>query len=240
MASKKWWEPDSLPFHIMVKPTQEKIIHWFDDEDDKHVSDSEFQYILTPIGCSIATICFLFMGFLMTLVFFIIEGDFIDSLKDASFLFIIALIAWLYSWVRPRKKVILHRFTGKITCSGYLFSPAYTITFSRMKAYIHIVLNDNFSIMGKQLKTRNHYRDSCIGGIYDLADDDSEEWWSFYVWYMDKNRPLPPGKAFDKYRQADYERRKSEGFPKPLYTSNIKTPEATKEQRRERRKIGGW
>jgi hypothetical protein len=42
---------------------------------------------------------------------------------------------------------------------------------------------------------------------------------------MDKNRPLPPGKELDPYRQKDYERRKAEGFPKPLYPSNIKIPE---------------
>ncbi len=58
--------------------------------------------------------------------------------------------------------------------------------------------------------------------------------WSFYVWYMDKNRPLPPGTAFDAYRQKDFERRKAEGFPKPLYRSHIITPEATEEQQKER------
>nr|BFF39931.1 hypothetical protein BACY1_17360 [Tenacibaculum mesophilum] len=63
---------------------------------------------------------------------------------------------------------------------------------------------------------------------------------SFFLWYMDKNRPLPPGTAFDKYRQADYERRKAAGFPKPLFPSSIPTPEATPEQQAERERIGGW
>ena len=58
---------------------------------------------------------------------------------------------------------------------------------------------------------------------------------SFYVWYMDKNRPLPPGTAFDAYREKDFERRKAEGFPPPLYYSNgILTPEATPAQQLER------
>jgi hypothetical protein len=57
---------------------------------------------------------------------------------------------------------------------------------------------------------------------------------------MDKNRPLPPGTAFDPYRQQDYERRKKLGFPRPLYYSNIPTPEATEEQQKERELIGGW
>ena len=63
---------------------------------------------------------------------------------------------------------------------------------------------------------------------------------SFICWYMDKNRPLPPGDAFDEFRQQDYERRKAAGFPRPLYPSAIKTPEATKKQQKERETIGGW
>jgi hypothetical protein len=63
---------------------------------------------------------------------------------------------------------------------------------------------------------------------------------SFITWYMDKNRPLPPGDLFDEFRQQDFERRKNEGFLKPLYSSNIPTPEATQEQQKEREEIGGW
>lgn len=48
---------------------------------------------------------------------------------------------------------------------------------------------------------------------------------SLYVWYMDKNRPLPPGTAFDAYRKADFLRRYREGFPEPLYPSNIEIKE---------------
>ena len=51
---------------------------------------------------------------------------------------------------------------------------------------------------------------------------------------MDKNRPLPPGDAFDPYRERDFLRRKAEGFPPPLYKSYVPTPEATPEQQKER------
>ena len=54
--------------------------------------------------------------------------------------------------------------------------------------------------------------------------------WSFYVWYMDRNRPLPPGSAFDEFRQADFERRKAEGFLPPLFKSIEPTPEFTTQQ----------
>ena len=49
--------------------------------------------------------------------------------------------------------------------------------------------------------------------------------WSFFVWYMDRNRPLPLGTALDPYREKDYQRRKAAGMPEPLYDSAIATPE---------------
>jgi hypothetical protein len=55
---------------------------------------------------------------------------------------------------------------------------------------------------------------------------------------MDKNRPLPPGTAFDQFRQKDFERRKAEGFPPPLYKSTVPTPEVTPEQQTERVSFG--
>ena len=46
--------------------------------------------------------------------------------------------------------------------------------------------------------------------------------WAFYVWYMDRNRPLPPGNVFDKYRKADAARLRQEGYPKPKYPMSPK------------------
>ena len=60
------------------------------------------------------------------------------------------------------------------------------------------------------------------------------------VWYLDKNRPLPKGKLYDPYRQVDYERRKKEGFKKPLFKLKFSTPELTKEQQEERKRTGKW
>jgi hypothetical protein len=48
----------------------------------------------------------------------------------------------------------------------------------------------------------------------------TESDWSLYVWYMDKNRELPPGTAFDKFRRGDSLRRKMERSAKPLYDIN--------------------
>lgn len=64
------------------------------------------------------------------------------------------------------------------------------------------------------------------GQVFDTYSGTSSKDMCFagYVWYMDKNRPLPPNKALDPHRNKDYLRRKSEGFPLPLY-AGIYTPE---------------
>ena len=60
----------------------------------------------------------------------------------------------------------------------------------------------------------------------------------FVIYYF--TRPLLPGDAFDEFRQRDFERRKAQGFPKPLFPARFDTPEATLEQQAERVRIGGW
>lgn len=81
--------------------------------------------------------------------------------------------------------------------------------------------------------------------LISLFDNESSEYdfvkkWSYVVWFMDKNRPLPLGHVYDSFRKQDFERRKKKGFPEPLYSSKIPTPEATKKQQTERKRVGGW
>ncbi len=70
----------------------------------------------------------------------------------------------------------------------------------------------------------------------DHKGSDTARTWSFYIWYLDKNRPLPPGDMLDPFREEDFQRRKAEGFPPPLFCSCIPTAEATPEQQAEREK----
>ncbi len=80
--------------------------------------------------------------------------------------------------------------------------------------------------------------DKKMGGyvIPHLKDLPMDEARALFTWYMDRNRPLPPGHVFNPYRQADFERRKAEGFPPPLFRSEVTTPEETREQQAEREK----
>lgn len=137
-----------------------------------------------------------------------------------------------YSFIMPYRELILNREAGTISLHKPFKKDNIIIPFSRGIGWWRITgTKSNFSfILWFSLRGQ--------GG--ELASVYIEEFWDFVVWYMDKNRPLPPGTAFDPYREADFQRRKAEGFPKPLYGSIIETPEATPEQQAERERIGGW
>jgi len=134
----------------------------------------------------------------------------------------------------PQKERILNRKEGTITFTGLLWCRNITMRFKDVKFSFNNSGGTNF-VGGYMLEARRPYRILCPGAamhIYGNCYDDL----SFITWYMDLNRPLPPGEAFDPYRDKDFKRRKAEGFPKPLYPSEIATPEATEKQQAEREK----
>ncbi len=242
--SKKWLKQEPLPFMIMTEPTKKNVVHWFDESGG--VNDEQFRLVLSAKGVSVAAIAMLIPAILILvistlIVLFSKSVNFdLGYFWTVSSLFILSGVFWLYSFIKPTKRLILDRVTGKMTYPSYGFAPHMTLTFKKATVYSNITPGPDGMLMGTKLQARNPYDRSALRGTYDLADADPEEWWSYFVWYMDKNRPLPPGKAFDPYRAKDFERRKAEGFPKPLFESNIPTPEATKQQRAERKRIGGW
>ncbi len=153
-----------------------------------------------------------------------------------------------------KRELLLDRMNGTFTLPNFIFLKLKRIKFSQIQAFIKILgipddyggesilklyvkgKYDNFKYQLKIVQSQKHITfKNFQSEIYDI-----KSYWSFMVWYMDKNRPLPSGSAFDPYRQRDFERRKAEGFPKPLHPSNTPTPEATPEQQRERELIGGW
>ena len=152
--------------------------------------------------------------------------------------FIISIVICIgggISFILPYRELILNREAGTISLHKLFKKDNIIIPFNRGMGWWSITgTKTNFSFeLWFSFKGR-----TSQGG--ELASVYIEEFWDFVVWYMDKNRPLPPGTAFDPYRKADFQRRKAEGFPKPLYGSIIETPEATPEQQAERERIGGW
>ncbi len=118
---------------------------------------------------------------------------------------------------------------GLVTIPGALYQPNITMPFKTLIFAFSTGGEDGSGAFRLEAIRPNNYTFVNFNGGYGCYHDIS-----FYTWYMDKNRPLPPGEAFDAYREQDFERRKAEGFPKPLYPSNVPTPEATPEQQKER------
>ncbi len=150
---------------------------------------------------------------------------------------LIGLFHLIVFFLVPVKEIVLDRINSKITYPRLFVNKEHrTIQFDSLHVFETMTTSGDFAATGKKIRIR----DRKYSYTWDLESSKPEEYWSFMVWYMDKNRPLPPGSAFDPYRKRDFERRKKEGFPKPLYASVIETPEATVAQQKERKLIGGW
>ena len=120
---------------------------------------------------------------------------------------------------------------GLFTFPNWFYGKSHTIPFSETKAVWTSTGGVSGAIgMDLMVKHPKGPKGAQIGMHAKGFEEDS----SFMVWYMDKNRPLPPGDAFDPYRERDFQRRKAEGFPPPLYKSRVPTPEATASQQAER------
>lgn len=110
-----------------------------------------------------------------------------------------------------------------------------TVTFPEGFKKIPVTYNFNDTIMfisygtpqlGGQylgIKPKGKVKGYNIAGIV----QDSHK--SFILWYMDKNRPLPPGDLFSPYRNEDAKRLRDLGHPPPLHPMTREIKELTKE-----------
>jgi len=174
------------------------------------------------------------------LILFILIGGMLYK-GEYRFLIIILfgsgpIFGFLYHYIAPKKYFIANRQTGKLKVPISEKKPEVWVSFEEGFGYEKTAYLDDF-YTSLLFQTNPKVKP---GAVFSLTSFQTEDYWNFLVWYMDKHRPLPPGKAFDTYRDKDFEHRKRLGFPEPLYPSNIETPEATKEQQAERKRIGGW
>lgn len=135
------------------------------------------------------------------------KGEMTDEAGFFFPIFLGAFISFIYGIFYPKKHFIFNRMKGTVTMPGPFFFPSCTIPFEKLK-----IGNFRDSLTFIHPFTRVGV---MVYGEYCVAD------WSFYVLYMDRNRPLPQGTAFDPYREKDFKRRQKEGFPKPLYPNEV-------------------
>ena len=169
----------------------------------------------------------------------ILNGDTLNGGQTFLFCFFIALTIFfvVYGFTMPKQEAILNRRDGLITFDGFLWQDNITMPFNEVEFSFS---TGGVNLTGAyQLQIMRPNKRVTFAIPIGIGKNCYKEMF-FITWYMDKNRPLPPGELFDPYREADFQRRKAEGFPKPLYPSDIPTPEATPEQQAERERIGKW
>jgi hypothetical protein len=168
-----------------------------------------------------------------------------DYVNDpiSAFYIIVMIVLFLgfifflvYYFTMPQKERIFNREDGLLTFAGFMWHDNITMPINKVRFMASSPSAQGLSSYMLEIvrPDKLHSLQLCSMGTTCYED------LSFFLWYMDKNRPLPPGDAFDEYREQDFERRKKEGFPRPLFPSNFDTPEATAKQQAERLRIGGW
>lgn|SRR5690554_1025066 len=148
-----------------------------------------------------------------------------------------AIISLILGYILPKdKQIVFHRHNGILELHGAFFDKPHRIPFNDVPAFF--APNGTAGLFHWTLKVKRSFKPLSIKDFFpidlDIFMEGGWQAWSYWVWYMDRNRPLPPGDAMDEFREADFQRRKAEGFPPPLYKSRIPTPEATTAQQIER------
>ena len=156
-----------------------------------------------------------------------------EELKYVVFTYIFGILSvstLMYGLITPRKYLVLDRMQGMISLPPRFWGKPVTAPFNNCIGVITggRGINNALEVWPNDKRIRG----GIVLNINDLPT--LIQYWSLLVWYMDTNRPLPPCDELDTYCLRDYERRKQEGFPPPLYPSCIDTPEATPEQQKER------
>ena len=179
--------------------------------------------------------CFCFAFIFMPIGVFYNTENGIERIVSIIIYIIICVGAGAFPLFAPYKELILNREEGTISMPCAFKKENVVISFEEGDGIVKFTAGGGAA---PDVYLVFLYKNRKKGGH--LSHSDIYAFWDFVVWYMDKNRPLPPGTAFDPYREADFQRRKAEGFPKPLYKSYIPTPEATRRQQLERERIGKW
>ena len=210
-----WWKRNYFP-HIILEYPQEKN----EMSKSNGITRADDQFYIVDKSIYIGKMYIYFGVFFLVLTFFLsftIDANEIPGVFFRVIFFLTGILLIVYQYTHPSKKIILDRLNGIITFPNVFYGKPITIPFDKVLAALKL------NGMGAPVSL-GFYHHKILATNIDL-DYRPKSSWSFIVWYMDKNRSLPPGKLFDPYRKRDYERRKAEGFPEPLYESWIGNPE---------------
>ncbi|MCT4671731.1 MAG: hypothetical protein N4A37_00585 [Prolixibacteraceae bacterium] len=152
---------------------------------------------------------------------------------------ILGALPFLIYFVTPKKYWVFNRKTGIVTVPGKYFVKGHDMPFDQIRLEIRSSANSRFRVVMVPLKNALLRFTSSNWVFLEEMDNGVLNYksWSFYTWYMDRNRPLPPGEVFDHCREREFQQRKDKGFPYPEHFSFIPTLEANPTFQVERDKV---
>ncbi|MCD7931019.1 MAG: hypothetical protein LUH15_06470 [Tannerellaceae bacterium] len=115
--------------------------------------------------------------------------------------------------IKPKRVITFDRINGTVTFYGIRWGKEITQKFKEA-CFSSTIRHMKYLPIGFELSLRRNkigFISINVDPFYE-KDISPEEIFSYLVWYMDKNRPLPPGSALDPYRKKNYKRRKKKDF----------------------------
>ncbi len=187
MAKKKWMD-GRLPFLIGYVPSDlgkeivksysgKKLTHYEIATDEKLIRDKQESSAFYYMGGGIVI-----LSLLIALVGW--QFDLFNIL-----LISIGLVFCIYAYFAPKKLIILNRDRGFVVFPDWFFMKSHTVPFKDLKIF-WAGTGGVSGAVGQRLVTAPPNSSRSIEltlhpGLYDHS-------WSLMVWYMDRNRPLPP------------------------------------------------
>ncbi|OEK09838.1 hypothetical protein A8C32_10020 [Flavivirga aquatica] len=210
-----------MPFLILELPTPlNKKDIWtkesngtYDYVDDKKIILDKQEHLIYKIwgGAILVIALFIYLFGLLVSDKGIATSGYIGILIMVG----ISIPFFIYGFTAPQKWYVYNREQGLITFPEWFYKPDTTLPFTKGKFTWFGNGGTSGALRIELYVARGESKKGALLVTHHEIGEASESW-SFIVWYMDKNRSLPPGDAFDAYREADFERRKAEGFSPPL------------------------
>ncbi|MBN1952039.1 MAG: hypothetical protein JW801_12625 [Bacteroidales bacterium] len=118
--------------------------------------------------------------------------------------------------------IILNREKGTVTIPCGIMRKAVEKPFE--EAIVYVSSASGYGSLYLAIRFKGHGKGSMLSSWKNLSGE-----WALFLWYMDRNRPLPPGTAFDPYRKKDSARLREAGYPTPLYPMSPEVEERVRE-----------
>lgn len=208
------WSIKDKPKDLKLNVLDSKRLGAYREINEKRIIKDETDYktFYKTFGnlLSISVLVFLILGYL--------NGANFIGLAAISFIFVAILILpiYLYAFKGPEKRLVFNREMQTVEIPNMFWGKPFLIPFKELEVVLGY---GGIYSSGIYLAIRPPAKRIINPAIHiNIGLASAWECWAFWLWYMDKNRPLPPSESLDKYRDSEIKRLKEDDFPEPLFS----------------------